>query len=96
MATTFCTNHVRQIGLGFAGFFMKGEKGRMYRKKVADHGIMVLCFMAGTCAAALACRLADIRAIWFNLIPLVILFADLFHADRTKEKELLEAVPDGH
>ena len=96
MATTFCTNHVRQIGLGLSSFFMTGEKKKLYRKKLADHGMMVLCFMAGTCAATLACRFAGTHAIWFNLIPLIILFADLFHADRTKEKELLEEVPSGH
>ena len=96
MATTFCTNHVRQIGLGLSGFFLKGEKGRGRRKKVADHGLMVLCFMAGTCAATLACRYTGSYAIWFNLIPLTVLFVDLFHADRTKEKELLEEIPSGH
>ena len=47
MATTFCTNHIRQIGISLAALFSRdAEKGEKLRIG-GIHGMMVLCFMAG-------------------------------------------------
>lgn len=96
MATTFCTNHIRQLGVSLARMFKPGEKGQDARRRAWAHGAMVLCFMAGVTAAAVACRFLEVRAIWLALIPLLILFVDLLHADLKKEKGLWEIVPSGH
>lgn len=96
MATTFCTNHIRQLGVSLARMFKPGEKGMDARRRAWAHGAMCLCFMAGVTASAVACLFLDVRAIWLVLIPLVILFVDLLHADLTKEKDLLEVAPSGH
>lgn len=96
MATTFCTNHIRQIGIFTAKIFRPGEEGKAARRRAWAHTAMVLCFMGGVTASTVACRFLDVKAIWLALIPLVILFIDLLHADLTKEKDLLEVPPSGH
>lgn len=96
MATTFCTNHIRQLGVALARMFKPGEQGQDARHRAWAHGAMVLCFMAGVTAAAVACRFLDVKAIWLALIPLLILFVDLLHADLFKEKDLRDIAPSGH
>lgn len=92
MATTFCTAHLRQFGAGLTAWIRRGERP----KAVANHGLMLLCFMAGVLSAALLCRVLSVRAVWCALIPLGILFWDLLRADLTTEKDKLEITPHGH
>lgn len=91
MATTFCTNHIRQIGISLAALFNRdAEKGEKLRIG-GIHGVMVLCFMAGVAGAALACQLMQIRAIWFVLPLLLILFTDLLRAERKEKGKAVHA-----
>ena len=96
MATTFCTNHVRQIGIFLARLFDPGKAKVQQLQRLWLHVAMVLCFGAGVALSVPACKFLEGKAIWLNLLPLLILFAELLHADLTKEKQLLEVKPQGH
>lgn len=96
MATTFCTNHIRQLGMILAWRVTGKKTAAQTKSRFWIHVVMVFCFAVGVVAGTLACRYLGVRAIWLNLIPLVVVFVDLLHADRTKEKELLEITPSGH
>lgn len=96
MATTFCTNHIRMFGSNLTRVLRRDHKHPDAGEKTFAHGIMLLSFVVGVLAATLLCRLLDTYAIWLALVPLGILFADLFHADLTKEKDKLEVTPHGH
>ena len=96
MATTFVTNHIRQVGIQIALLFNKGKRTENQLDRVGIHLSMILCFVLGVFAATVCCRFFGTYAIWFNLIPLIVVFADLLHADLTKEKALLDINPSGH
>lgn len=96
MATTFVTNHIRQTGIQLAGFFDKTKNNKDQMRKAGIHMAMIACFIVGVFSAAVCCRFFGTYAIWFNLIPLAVVFIDLLHADLTTEKELLEVKPSGH
>lgn len=96
MATTFVTNHIRQTGIQLAGLFHKAKDNKTQLRRAGIHVGMTVCFMLGVFAAAVACRLIGTYAIWLNLIPLLVVFIDLLHADLTTEKDLLEVKPSGH
>lgn len=95
-ATTFCTNHIRQLGLALAGGISRKKTWAETRKRLWIHASMILCFVVGVTISVVACRFLGTYAIWCNLLPLAVLFVDLLHADLTKEKTLLEITPDGH
>ena len=84
VATTFATNHIRQIGVGLA-------KELRHR-----HSAMLFFFILGAVTGTVFCHLLVGRAIWLTMIPLGIIFLTLLHADRTTEKELVEQKPAGH
>lgn len=94
MATTFCTNHVRQIGIGLAEWMRKGDTA--YLRKSLRHGGMLLMFVTGAVMGTILCGLFAGRAVWGASCMLFIVFADLLHADLTKEKGMLGRVPAGH
>lgn len=95
MATTFCTNHVRQIGVYFVKWLKhNGEKN--FIKRSLFHSGMIFVFILGVIAATVTSRFFGIHAIWFAEILLLITFIDLLHADLTKEKGMLSVVPKGH
>lgn len=96
MATTFCTNHIRQLGICLTGLVSKDPAKKQKLRQSGVHVIMILCFVLGVTASAVACRFLAEKAIWCALVPLLIVFIDLLHADRTKEKDLLEETPAGH
>lgn len=96
MATTFCTNHLRMFGSSLARALFHGRKYPDAAGKALAHGIMIACFVLGALISALLCRFCGGYTILFTLIPLIILFADLLHADLTKEKEKLDIAPKGH
>lgn len=96
MATTFVTNHIRQTGIQLAGLFDKTKDSKNQLHKIRVHVMMIVCFVVGVFAATVCCRFFGTYAIWFNLIPLLVVFVDLLHADLTKEKELLQVKPSGH
>ncbi len=95
MSTTFCTNHVRQVGVLLTRGLRHREDASI-RRRFRVHVLMLCSFAAGAVASTVACRLFGGRAIWGAGILLLIVFADLAHADRTKEKDLLYRKPAGH
>ena len=52
--------------------------------------------MTRSAFAVVLCRFFGGRAIWGSSLLLLIVFADLMYADRTREKGKLEQVPRGH
>lgn len=97
VATTFATNHIRQIGVGLAHelpFLRAPDLG--HRKRLRAHLAMLLYFFGGTVIGTLFCRWLLGRAIWAVLLPLGVVFAALLHADLTTERALLEQPPAGH
>ncbi|MGI6254477.1 MAG: YoaK family protein [Acutalibacter sp.] len=94
MATTFCTNQLRQVGIGFAKAVRKGDRDGLARALFFLG--MLGCFFSGGVLSTVFCRLISAKAIWLNLIPLGIVLTRLVHADLTDEKELLFRKPMGH
>ena len=85
MATTFCTNHLRQLGIAIVKV-CKGNDNGIYRRRLSIHGRMLLFFTLGGVASAALCRFFSGRAIFFALIPLLILLIDLLYADLKADK----------
>ena len=93
-ATTFVTNHIRQVGHFLAKYARHHEKE--YAKRVKAHGSLILFFICGAIVSTIACRLFEYRSICGAAIILFVVFIRLFHADRSYEKDLLTRVPHGH
>ena len=97
VATTFATNHIRQIGVGLAKELRhRHSADKSHRRKLARHCGMLFFFILGAVTGTVFCHLLVVRAIWLTMIPLGIIFLTLLHADRTTEKELVEQKPAGH
>jgi len=97
MATTFATNHIRQIGVGLAKELKHlRTKDRSHREKLRQHFEMLIFFLLGSIVGTVFCRLLVGRAIWVTLVPLGVILITLLHADLTAEKDLLEKKPAGH
>ncbi|GJM56772.1 YoaK family protein [uncultured Dubosiella sp.] len=95
MATTFCTNHVRQLGIHIVKA-IKHPDNKMFSGRVWLHIGMLAVFVAGGALSAFLCLMFAGRAIWFALIPLGIIFFQLLYADLVKEKEVFDMTPKGH
>lgn len=95
MATTFCVNHLRMMGTALSRVLLR-RKGGSETEQIKNHGVMLLSFVLGAIAAGVLSYFFGVRAIWFALIPLIILAADLMRADLTTEKEMLNVKPRGH
>lgn len=97
MATTFATNHVRQIGIGLAMELRHfRDSNKAHRQKLYKHFLMLVYFVGGAVIGTVCCRLFLGKALWVLLLPLGILFGVLLHADLTTEKDLVETKPSGH
>jgi len=97
MATTFATNHVRQIGIALAREIKHPhQKGSAHRQKLLQHTEMLLLFIAGASIGELCCGIFEEKAIWVTLIPFGVILAALLHADLVSEKDLMEKKPMGH
>lgn len=94
MATTFCTNHLRQMGIALAKIVRK--KDHSVIKRETTHALMLLSFVAGGILLAFFCRYLNGKAIWVTLIPLGIVFVKMIHADLTTEHDFLNDKPSGH
>lgn len=94
MATTFCTNHVRQAGV----WLCRGLRGRepAALRRAGAHLVMLLCFFWGAALLAALCPLLQQKAIWLALCPLLAAAARLLYADLFAERELLPRKPAGH
>lgn len=97
MATTFATNHIRQIGIGLAKEIKhRHEIEKPHRKRLIKHFHMLVFFLAGAIIGTVFCNMFLGKALWITLIPLGVVFVTLVHADLTTEKEMLEEKPAGH
>lgn len=93
MATTFCTNHIRQVGLSLARLVNTGRGGA---RRIGVHLYMLCAFVAGGAAGTVLCTLAGGKAIWGAGALLLWAFFDLLHADLTTERALHHQKPRGH
>ncbi len=97
MATTFATNHIRQIGVGLAKEVRHlRTKDKSHREKLLLHFEMLIYFLLGSIIGTILCKLFVGKAIWATLIPLGVILATLLHADFIVEKDLMEKKPAGH
>ena len=94
MATTFCTNHLRQTGIYFGKWIQ--TKNADSWKRIATHLFMIACFAVGGLVCALLGPLFGGKALWGALIPLAVVFVDLLYADLKTEKDYLDRIPRGH
>lgn len=94
MATTFCTNHLRQVGVAFSKLLKHRDPSHAVR--LFSHLLMLAFFVAGGVVSTVLCRLFLGRAVFASLIPLAVVLAGLLRADLKKEKGSLEQVPRGH
>ena len=97
VATTFATNHIRQIGVGLAKELRHHRTGdRSHRPRLARHAEMLFFFAAGAVVGTVFCHLLVGRAIWVTALPMAVILATLLHADLTTERALVERKPSGH
>jgi uncharacterized membrane protein YoaK (UPF0700 family) len=96
MATTFCTNHIRQVGINLSQALRHPKENEHYYKRTLEHLGMICVFVAGGVCSTALCNIFLGKALWGALIPLGIVLADLLYADVTKEKEKLDLLPRGH
>lgn len=94
MATTFCTNHLRQTGIHVAKWIRKRDIS--YLKRSQRHLEMLISFVIGGAIGAILCNLVGGRAIWGAAALLSLAFFDLLRADLVSEKGKLHQVPSGH
>lgn len=95
MATTFCTNHLRQTGVALVKS-IKTHGDRTNVTRMLNHLTMLLVFVMGGILSTVLCEFLLGKAIWAALIPLAVVFIDLLHADLKKERELMDMKPHGH
>ncbi len=97
MATTFATNHIRQIGIGLAKLVSHRRGGdRSFTVKLAQHAEMLLYFIIGVVLETVLCGIFFEKAVWLALIPLGVILAVFLRADLVVEKDMLERKPGGH
>jgi uncharacterized membrane protein YoaK (UPF0700 family) len=94
MATTFCTNHVRQVGIWLTKSIKHRES--KYLNRVFHHLFMLVCFVLGGIVSTFLCGIMLGKAIWFALIPLGFLLVDFLYADLKTEQDKLLQKPRGH
>lgn len=97
MATTFATNHIRQIGVGLAKEVRHlHTKNKSHREKLRQHFEMLICFLAGAVIGTILCNAFVGKAIWATLLPLGVILGTFLYADLIAEKDMLEKKPAGH
>lgn len=94
MATTFCTNHIRQIGVGFAKAIRKKDSTALRRGLI--HAGMVLAFFSGAALLTFLCPILSEKAVWVTLVPMGIVLVKLIRADLGAEHDMLNRKPSGH
>jgi uncharacterized membrane protein YoaK (UPF0700 family) len=94
MATTFCTNHLRQVGIHLAKWFRKKDQNALARS--FRHLEMIGAFVLGSFCGTVMCRLFGNYAIWGAAFLQLFVFLDLLFAGLTKEKDKLCQAPSGH
>ena len=96
MATTFVTNHVRQIGISIARIIKHHEQEVEARQKASKHARLISAFFMGGTVMTFACRYLGEKSIWLAVIPLSLCFIFLLRSDLIYEKAMLDLKPHGH
>ncbi|MBQ4468746.1 MAG: DUF1275 domain-containing protein [Synergistaceae bacterium] len=96
MATTFVTNHVRQIGISIARIIRHHELEHEARVKAWRHAKIIIAFFAGGAIMTFASGHLQEKSIWLAVIPLSICFAVLLRSDLIYENAMLDLKPHGH
>ncbi|MGI6007680.1 MAG: YoaK family protein [Ruminococcus sp.] len=96
MATTFCTNHIRQVGIAICKAFRHRNEKSSYIHRMLIHLGMLGTFVLGGVISTVLCNILLGKAIWIALIPLAVVLADLLYADLKREKGKLDQIPHGH
>ena len=94
MATTFCTNHIRQAGIGVAKLWRKHDVDAWRTSK--KHFVMLAVFCIGAGLMTVTVGFAGEPAIWLAAVPLMIAFIMMAHADLGVEHNELDHKPMGH
>ena len=96
MATTFVTNHVRQIGISIARIIRHHEQEAEARQKAIKHLRIISAFFTGGMVMTFASRFFAEKSIWLAIIPLSLCFIFLLRSDLIYEKAMLDLKPHGH
>lgn len=94
-ATTFVTNHIRQIGSNLAKLARHPEDDAL-RRRVRTHGSLLGFFVVGAVTSTVMCGLFSYASLLGALVPLGVVLAGLVRADLFLERGKLDAVPHGH
>lgn len=95
MATTFVTNHVRQIGINIAKTLRHRDESEA-RQKMNRHAKIILAFFAGGAVMTAASPFLKERAVWLAVIPLSVCFGFMLRSDLVYERAMLDLKPHGH
>lgn len=90
MATVFCTNHIRQLGIHFVKWCQDGHSSKEAQYLMMTLS-MILIFIVGAFVAAFLGHVLGGKALWFALLPLCGVLIDLWHADRVEAKAKIVA-----
>ena len=96
MATTFLTNHVRQIGISIARIVKHHEQETEARIKAGKHAKLIFAFFIGGVVMTFACDYLFEKSIWLAVAPLSLCFIFLLRSDLIYEKAMLDLKPHGH
>lgn len=97
MATTFATNHIRQIGVTLAKKVKHPDASHVaYDSKIHRHFEMLCYFFSGSLVGTILCNRFLGKALWATLIPLAVLLVAFLYADLVLEKDLKHLKPSGH
>lgn len=97
MATTFATNHIRQVGVGLAKEIQHfWKKDKKHREKWGKHCMMVVYFLLGVVFGTVACNIYSGKAIWLTLLPFLIVLIDFLNEDLHAKEEEMKQKPHGH
>ena len=93
-ATTFCTNHLRQVGIAFAKVVRKHDHAAYERGML--HLKMLISFFIGGVILTVFCNFFAEKAIWIAIVPYGIIFFKLIYADLHADEDEFERKPCGH
>ncbi len=79
IATTFCTNHIRQVGSNFVKYLEKNKKVDLITS--LSHLTMIVAFLIGVFLAVLIGKYFLGKAIWLAAVFLFIVFLYFLHTD---------------
>lgn len=94
LATTFCTNHLRRIGVDIVKWLTKHSIDA--KEELVMHLLMLISFVTCGIISTVLCGIFKGKAVWGAEILLGIVFFALLRADLGAEKDKLDRVPHGH